>query len=315
MNVLAGSALLVVAAVVGESFFPGRNAYHYGWFNAALIGLTIVAAAAGRRALTDARTPRSRVAVGAIVVGCALAGLAGAANGLFAPDDRTVVGAPGERTRVDDLGGTIDFPLVDAGDPRAASSFGVVVVLDRPGRRPLPIGQRGRNAGSFVVRSAPRQVVYVEARDPQGGRLTITQPSGSSFLSPVLMMQQNQTIAGLSLPFDSFAVPAMHRVVKAVLFSAAEASTLRGLAGGVPAPAVLFAVDDANDRPLPHAIAVARDGATVAAGGLSLQAIVLSYPAVDVMPVPAPLAVAFGALLVVAGLVAKGGKERDAGRS
>lgn len=303
-------ALLVVAAVIAESLLPGRDAYHTGWFNVALIGLAIVGTVAGRRSFAAARTLRARAAVAAVVLGTAIAALAGAASGLFAPDNRTVVGAPGERARVNDLGGTLDFPAVET-DDRAASAMGVVVVLDRPGHRPLPIGERGRNAGSFVVRSWTRQVVYVEARDPQGGRLTITQPSGSSFLSPVLLMQQSQTIAGLNLPFDAFAIPAVHRVVKAVLFTAQEAATLRGLSDSSPAPAVLFAVNDENDRPLPHAIGLARDGGTVAAGGVRLKAVVLSYPAVELLAVPAPFAVIVGTLLVVAGLVAKGGSERD----
>jgi hypothetical protein len=311
----AAVALLVVAAVVAEIVFPGQAVYHAGWFNVALLALVVVTVLGSRGQIARARSVRARVAIVAIVFGTVVAGLAGAASGLLAPDNRTVVGAPGQRVRVGDLGGTLDFPLAGTGGPNVVSSFGVVVVLDRPGRRPLPIGERGRDAGSYILRSTPRQVVYVEARDPQAGRLTVTQPSGSSFLSPVLLMAQSQTIAGLNLPFDSFAVPAAHRVVKAVLFSAQEAAALHGLQGGAPAPAVLFAVDDENDRPLPHAIAVARDGTTIAAGGLLLRAAVLAYPAIEIMSAPALAAVIAGALLVLGGLAAKGIEDHDAARS
>src|SRR5581483_2184922 len=152
-----------------------------------------------------------------------------------------------------------------------------------------------------IVSAASRDVVYVEARDLTGDRLTITQPAGSVFLSPVLLMQQTQTIAGLTLPFDSFALPAAHRVAKAVLFSAQQAATLRGLSGSAPAPAVLFAVDDESGRPLPHAIAIARDGASVVAGGLRFHATVLQYPAVHIAAAPALAAVVAAAILFAGG--------------
>lgn len=293
MTIWITSASIVVVAVVVELLVPGRAAYHTGWFNVAMLGLVVACVLAARRPFVQARTPRARAGIVAIVFGAAIAGFAGAASGLLAPDNRTLVASPGERVRVDDLGGTLDFPLVARAD---------AVVLERPGRKPLLVGDGSRYAGSYIVRSAPRLVVYVEARDPHGKRLTITQPAGSSFLSPVLLMQQRQTIAGLSLPFDGFTVPAEHRNVKAVLFSAQEAATLRGAAGLPPGPAVLFAVDDENDRPLKHAIALARNGATVAVGGLLLRAAVLSYPAVDVIAVPPPIATIAGALLFVGGL-------------
>jgi hypothetical protein len=194
-----------------------------------------------------------------------------------------------------DLNATLDFPLVHA------AKTATEVTLERPGRSPLTIGRNVRSAGSFVLWSSPRDVVHVEARDLSGGRLTITQPTGTSFLSPVLLMQQRQTIAGLDVPFDSFAVPAAHRIVKAVLFSAAQAAMMRGFSAGALSPAVLFAVDDQDDRPLPHAIALARDGDAVTVGGLELRAAVLAYPAVEMASAP-PLA-----LVVIAGLLVLGG--------
>ena len=315
ITTLGAVALIVVAAVVAEIVFPGRGIYHAGWFNVALLALVAIAVIAARRQFGFAHSAQTRIAVLAIAAGTVVTGLAGAASGLLAPDGNRIVGAPGQSVPVADLGGTLDFPLAGTGGANSVSAFGVVVVLRRPKHRPLPIGERGRNAGSFILRSTPRQVVYVEARDRSGGRLTVTQPSGSTFLSPVLLMQQSQTIAGLNLPFDEFAVPAAHRIVKAVLFSAQEAAALHGIAAGAPSPAVLFAVDDENDRPLPHAIAVARDGTTVSADGLLLRAVVLSYPAVDVVAAPALAAVVLGALLALVGLVVKGVDDRDAARS
>lgn len=296
-------AAIVVAAALAELFLPGRPVYHAGWFNVALLALGVIAIAGARKAFARAPGTRVRLATSAIACGAALAALAAAASGLLAPDNRSVVGAPGQMVRVDELGGVLQFPPVGArGD---ATPSGTAVMLERAGRPAVAVSERARNVGTFVLHAVPRQVVYTEARDSSGGTLTITQPSGSSFLSPVLLMQQRQTIAGLDVPFDSFAVPSAHRSVKAVLFSAQEAATMRGLQGGAPSPAVLFAVDDESGRPLPRAIAVARSGSTVSVGGLRLYASVLSYPAVEIVASPALGAVVAAALLVLGGLIAR----------
>lgn len=273
----------VLAALAGlEIFVPGRDVYHAGWFNVALAAIAVVMLSQVRRRL--AATER-RVPTAAFVLGASIAAMAAIANGLFAPDNRTVVGAPGQRVRVEDAGGSLQFPIV----PNAAQGPGRVAFDGPPVR-------------SFVFKDVDRTVVAVEARDLRGAHLTVTQPTGNAFLSPVLMMQQRQTIAGMNVPFDSFAVPAAHRVVKAVLFTPQQAAMLRGLEG-LEVPAVLFAADDENDRPLPHAIALSVGGQTVAVGGLLLRATVLQYPAVEIIAVPSPAAVALSALLVIGGLL------------
>jgi hypothetical protein len=303
LTFLGAVAVTVVLAVAAEIALPGRDIYHAGWFNVSLVASAAIAGVLARSQFARSRSNRARIGVVAIAFGAAVAGIAGATSGLLAPDGRTIVEAPGQTVRVDDLGGSLEFPLAEAETATSVSAGAVVLV--RSNHRSLSIGDRSRNIGTFVLRTLPRDVAYVEARDSRGGRLTITQPTGSSFLSPVLLMQQRQTIAGLNVPFDSFAVPAAHRLVKAVLFTAQEADMMRGMDGGT-GPAVLFAVDDENDRPLPHAIAAARSGATIGVGDLLLRALVFSYPAVEIVAVPSLTAVVTGALLVFGGLLAKG---------
>lgn len=299
MNALAFLALAIVAADVVQLIFPGRGAYHTGWYNVGIVALCALSLLAARKLVRNVTGLRARVALSCVAFGVVVTGLAGVASGLLGPDNRTVVGAPGERVRVDDAGGFLDFPLAQSEGTTPSSS---AVTFDRGGAR-IPIGGGNRNVGSFILRATPRDVVYVEARDSKGGHLTVTQPTGSAFLSPVLLMQQRQSIAGMTLPYDSFAVPAAHRIVKAVLFTPQQAATLRGMAG-LSVPAVLFAVDDENDRPLPQAIALVPDGTTVSVGGLALHAVVLSYPAIEIVAVPALSAVAIGGLLVLGGLIA-----------
>lgn len=296
MKRFVAASLIIGVAVCAELLVPGVPLYHTGWYNVALAALIVVAIAGARRVFADATSRRARLATLAALLGAIAVGLAGVTNGLFAPDNRNVVGAPGQRVSVESLG-TLSFPLVSQDGP-------ATVTLERALFGPMQIGSRRRDAGSFMVRTLPRDVVSVEVRDLRGNRLTVTQPQGSAFLSPVLLMQQRQTIAGLDVPFDSFNVPAARRVVKAILFNPQQAAAFvhdTSLAGG---GAVLFAVDDESDRPLPRGIALSAGGREVQAANLSLRGTIVSYPQVEVVSSPNLAAVLLGALFIVGGLVA-----------
>lgn len=289
--------MVVVAAVAVQLVLPGQSVYHAGWYNVALCGLVIVSLIAGRRELRRVKAPRARWATIGILFGTAIVGFAGVLSGLFAPDNQTFVGAPGERIHVESLG-TLSFPLASIG--AGATS----VSLERPLHGKVEVGERRSDAGSFILRAVQRNVAWVEARDPRGSRLTVTQPAGAAFLSPVLLMEHRQTIAGMELPFDSFNVPAARRVVKAVLFTPAQAAALAHGLGSSGDAAVLLAVDDEKERPLPNAIALSTGGKAVTVGGLSLRAVVTQYPAVEVVAAPNLVATVLGGLLVVGGILA-----------
>lgn len=278
MSALVQFGAVIAIAVIVQWIFPGRDVYHYGWFNAIVIALIVLALAQVRRELAGADA-RKRTGTLLAALGITLVGIAGVANGLLAPDPQTIIGAPGSSVRVDELGRSLDFPLIESDT------------------RNFP---PQRIAGSFLLRPVPRSVVEIAAFDARGAHLTITQPTGSAFLSPVLLMQSQQTIAGMSLPYDSFAVPAAHRMVKAVLFSAQQAAALHGVAasGG---PAVLYDVEDESEKPLPHGIVFARDGETAAAGGLSLRASIAQYPAVEIIAIPNVAIASLGLVLFIAG--------------
>jgi hypothetical protein len=294
----AAVALAVTAAVVVELVLPGQSVYHTGWFNVLLTALIVAALVAGRRLLARSRAAGPRAGIALVLAGAAIVGIAGVVSGLLAPDDQTVVGAPGQRVRIESLG-TVVFPIATA-DAVAVTS----VLLERGFHGALEIGERSRIVGAFMLHAQMRSVVYVEARDLRGNRLTITQPEGSAFLSPVLLMQHRQTIAGMDLPFDSFNVPAARRVVKAVMFDPAQAAMLLHGAAPLGEAAVLFAVDDENDRPLRNAIGLSAGGRPVRVGGLRLRGLVAAYPTVEAVAVPNVFATALGTLLVLGGLAA-----------
>ena len=269
---------LVAAAVIAQIALPGLQPYHTGWFNVGLAALTVLAIIGMRR------TPFIAFGLGAVA-------FAGIASGLLGPDTRTIVGAPGTNVRVDEAGGTLAFPLAQAGER---------VMLER-GSSTSPIGS-ARYTATAVLRSEPRTVVAIEAFDRHGAHLTITQPTGMAFLSPVLLMQSTQTIAGFVVPYDSFAVPAAHRIVRAVLFSQQQAASLPALAA-VHAPVVLFDLEDDMGTSIPHGIGMAADGGSVVVGGLRLLPHVLAYPAVEVVSIPDLAVVGAGFLAILIGVL------------
>ena len=171
------TALAIAAAVIVEVVVPGKSLYHSGWYNVAIAAVGVATFAGGRRRFLVVRVARVRAALAVLIAGTAILVVAGLANGLLAPDNQTVIGAPGQRVRVESLG-TIVFPVA------TAETVTATVHLERPFHSLIEIGQRSHAAGDFILRTQMRSVVYVEARDLRGNRLTVTQPEGIAFLSP-----------------------------------------------------------------------------------------------------------------------------------
>jgi hypothetical protein len=292
VSIIAGAVLVACALV--ELFVPGNDLYHYGWFNVLLAALVVVALLPLPKTLRSMRSQRSRVGFAVAITGCVIAGFATIASGLLGPDSQVLVAAPGATIRVDELGGSLVFPIAS---PTSATQSEVLLVR---GGREQPIGGR-RYVGPFLLQSVPRSVVAVNVSDARGAHLTVTQPTGNTFLSPVLLMQNEQSIAGMTVPYDSFAVPAAHRVVKTVLFSADQAARLPSL--GAASPAVLFDVENDNEVGVKNGIGVVRDGARVSLGGIELQPNVFTYPAVRVVSVPDWRIVLLSIVLVVVGAI------------
>lgn len=266
---------------------PGSAVYHYGWYNALDIAALVVAAMQLRSARSEAARFQSLVIA---VFGCAIVVIAGAGSGLMAPDTHTVTGAPGASVRDPDAGGTFVFPLQ-----------GTDVHFERGGSVST-IGGGRRYTASFAFWELPRTVVNVQAADAKGNHLTITQPTNASFLSPVLLMQQTTTIAGMDVSYDTFSVPAAARSVRAVLFTPQQAAQLHSNAIVPGQPAILFAVSDQHDRSVPGGIGIVAPGVARVIGGLQLSGTVGTYPAVVVASIPYLPVTALGIVILIVGI-------------
>jgi hypothetical protein len=278
-------ALCAVAMVLAQDVIPGHALYHYGWYNAINAGLAVVAALYLRGRVTRAAL--------LVIFGTAIVVVAGLGSGLMGPDTQTIIGAPGATVRNADVGGSFIFPLAESG---------ASVQLQR-GNGTISIGGGRRYSGGFIFWQQPRPVVYVNAADAHGNHLTITQPTNASFLSPVLLMQQSTSIAGMNVNYDTFSVPAASRTVKAVLFSEQQAAQLRADPSISGKPAVLFAVSNMKDQPLSGGIGIVPSGGQKLIAGLNLQAAVQSYPAIVVASAPYFPVLILGLVVFVAGVV------------
>jgi hypothetical protein len=291
------SAGICVALVLAQDVVPAWTGFHTWQYAAVmvLLSVTLVAYALEARTGRDGEVGTKLVfaLIGALVVGAA-----GIASGLLGPDTETIVRAPGTVAPLPDVGAAAFFGNADAatiarGDAR-------VGLRQKSGSFELGPGER-RFIGAMALELHPQLAAYLEARDEQGRRLTLTQPTNASFLSPILLFPGSVPIAGQMLPADQFATPAVHRQVKAFYFSksATSAAKAHGFAGK---EAILFAVDDDADRLLQGGIGFAESGSEVTLGGLRLRATLGTYPALVVSAVPYPPVLLLGLLTFVAGL-------------
>jgi hypothetical protein len=287
--------LALLASVLAQYVFPDVPVYQYGWYSVIIAALFVIALLQSRIKKAS-NEPLDAVAMIFIRIGMGLVALAGIANGLLAPAPATSIASPGTALPIAALHGTVDFPLVSNADGAGAQP----VLLQGGKNIPLCIG-RARIIGSFEVWCLPREVLTVQAFDTNGAHLTITQPAGAAFLSPVLLLAERQSIANMLLPYDTFAIPAAHRIVNVVFFDARHAATLRNTNLGQSA--LLFAVDDETGRPLSHSIRLATSGERIPIGGVQLSGTAFMYPALRVVPVPMPFLVLAGIVAIVLGML------------
>ena len=278
------AAALCIALVLVQDVLPANSWYHQGSYAGVLIATLVWQWWLVRRYWKYA----------VIVAGATIIGVAGLASALLAPDTQTVVRGPGESVPIADPAGVLQFPATRPPTPP---------LLRRPGRADVAIDVGGRRTylAAYILWAQPRTAAYVEVTDPRGARLTITQPTNTSFLSPVLLFRATETIAGTDHDVDSFAVPATHRSVRAVLFTAKQIATMPRLASD-PRPGILFAVADESGKLLPDGIGMARDGQTVTLGGVALRASIEPFPTVVIAAGPYLPLVALGLIVCLFGV-------------
>jgi hypothetical protein len=289
-----GFAVLAIALTIVQDVFPARDWYH-GWDYITILAIAILVLLANLSSALRGAASDKRFALA--LAGSIAVAVAGLLSGLIGPDTVTVVGTPGTVTPVMDLNAAAFFPAADA---QTLVRGDATVILRRRGADAVVIGSHPQPLGLSVAFTQPRPAAYVVVHDASGSRLTVTQPNNPAFLSPVMLFRQKQEIHGQTLPLDTFAVPAAHRTIHILYFSAAALAAIQQ-SGVSQQPGAILSVSDDTGTPQGH-IAMVTSGNSATIGDITIGLTLGLYPVLQVASAPQPLVVLGGIVLFAAGL-------------
>ena len=286
-------AVLAIVLAFAQDALPARDWYH-GWQYITVLAIAIVVMVS--YVWRVRRGPGRRLALA--LCGAIAVAVAGLLSGLIGPDTVTVVGTPGTVTPVVELNAAAFFPPATAeslvrGDDTITLRSRVAAARE--------VGHRAVPLGLSIAFTQTRPAAYIVVRDARGDRLTVTQPSNPSFLSPVLLFRSAQDIHGRSFPLDTFAVPALHRVVRVLYFGAADLAAFRKTApAATDGPGAILSVSD--DTGAPKGLTMAASGQTVRAADVNVTITLGAYPVLQVASAPQPVALLGGFAFFLAAL-------------
>ncbi|GAC1406349.1 MAG: hypothetical protein NVSMB64_11940 [Candidatus Velthaea sp.] len=297
-------AIVAIVVVVLQDVRPGLDFYHT-WQYAAALAIAIVVSAAYA---LDARRGGDGPAGGRLALamaGALVVAGAGLLAGLIGPDTITVGGSPGSVTPVPDLGAAAFFGQADA---QTIARGDGTVMLRKKDAAAIPVPPHGKvYLGTSIAYLGTKPAAYIVARDARGNHLTVTQPNAAStFLSPVLLFPNTQPIKDKTYPLDTFAVPALHRIARALYFTADDAATFNHL--GTHVPALVLSVNEDNGKTV--GLTIAPSGREVSVGGVKIVATLGSYPVLMVASAPHPAVLIGGILLFLGAVLAAFSTER-----
>jgi hypothetical protein len=285
--------ILACALVLAQIAFPGNALFHAWQYALAL------AVAAWLLIAAASRAGRSLLALS--LFGALIVVADGLASGLLGPDTQRIARAPGTITPIPDIGAAAFFA---SATPESIAGGRSIITLRRRNHLDVLVRPGSRKfLGALLLTGEPMPVAYVEAFGEGGNHLTITQPTGSAFLSPFLLFRTPQEIAGGTHFVDGFALPAINRTVKTVYFTPADVTRLHlqlpPSAEGQAA--ILYDVFDVKaNRSL--GIGVAASGVETEIGGVRLRATLGTYPQLVIASAPQPYVLILGLSLSVVGI-------------
>jgi len=291
-------ALVAIGLVVAQDIKPGLDFYHtWQYITALAIAIIVlVTYVLGARKGEDGAVGR-RIAIA--IVGALGIAVGGLLSGLIGPDTITVSGAPGTVTPVPDIAAAAFF---GAADTQTIARGDGTIELRKKSSSAIPVpAHTNVFLGTSIAYLGSKPAAFIVARDARGNHLTVTQPNAAAtFLSPVLLFPNAQPIRDKTFPLDTFAVPALHRVVRALYFSAEDAATFNHT--GVHAAALVLSVNDDGGKTV--GLTIAPSGHEVAVAGLNVTATLGTYPILLVASAPHPAVLIVGFLLFLGGSIA-----------
>ncbi|MGH7714889.1 MAG: hypothetical protein ACREML_02720 [Vulcanimicrobiaceae bacterium] len=285
--------LVACVLVIAQIAVPGESLFHTWQYALALAVVAWLLIASASRA--------GRKLFAVSLFGALIVTADGLASGLLGADTQRIARAPGTIAPIPDAGVAAFF---SSASRQSIANGNALITLRRRNRSDVLVTPGSRKfIGALLFTGESMPVAYVEAFGNGSDHLTVTQPDGTTFLSPFLLFRTRQDIAGGMHPIDGFAVPAVNRTVKAVYFTPSDLSRLNvhppPTAEGLPG--ILFDVFDARAN---HSlgIGVAISGVETEIGGVRLRATLGTYPQLVIASAPQPYVLLFGLLLIVAGV-------------
>jgi hypothetical protein len=293
-------AAIAIALVVAQDLYPATALYHTWQYALALaIALVVVLAYANGARRNDDGVVGKRLLIA--MAGAAIVGVAGLASGLLGPDTASVAGTPGTVVPVPALGAAAFFSAADADS--IARGAGSVTLRRRNAPEIALAGSARRVTGESLLYLEPHPAAYVDLADERGAHLTVTQPSNTSFLSPVLLFRERQRIGSLDVPFDTFAAPSKHRILRALYFTPADLAQFgHASARGIDTSRTALVVTAADDAGKPLGITLVGSGKEAVLAGLRVRATIGEYPLLAVASAPPTWALIAGVVLFLAGI-------------
>lgn len=285
--------LLACALVIAQIVFPGNALFHTWQYALALVVVAWLL-------ITSASRSR-RVLFGVSLLGALIVIADGLASGLLGPDTERLARAPGTVAPLPDVGAAAFF---SSATPQSLAKGNAVITIRRRNHLDILVtGGARKFLGARLLTADAKPVAYVEAFDDGGNHLTVTQPTGTAFLSPFVLFRARQEIAGGMHPVDGFALPGGNRTVKVVYFTSDDVTRLHVAVppSATGQPAILY---DVFDAPSNHSlgIGVAASGVETEIGGVRLRTTLGTYPQLVIASAPQPYVLILGLFLIVAGL-------------
>ena len=293
------AALVACGVVIAQIAFAGQTLFHTWQYSLALAVLAwLLISAAARAVRGEDRLGGRWFAVS--MLGALVVVADGIASGLLGPDTEILARPPGTILPLPEIGAAAFFTSADA---QGIANGDAPVVLRRRNHADIVVSPGSpKFLGGTILRTEPMPAAYIEATDETGNHLTVTQPTGAAFLSPVLLFREQQNIAGVVHPVDGFSLPGAKRSVKAVYFETKDVGQLHLPPSAQDKPALLYDVfDSGSDRSI--GIGIAASGGFTDIGGVRLHSTLGRYPRLVVASAPQPIALIFGLALFVLGFL------------
>ncbi|MBC5824958.1 MAG: hypothetical protein GIW99_08180 [Candidatus Eremiobacteraeota bacterium] len=284
---LSVSIVLCAIAVIAQK--QPYSAWTHTWEAAVVFAVAGLASLAWCGGGLRSRVPAHFFAA----LGClggAIAALALTYAAFVVGQPQRIQAVPGQTFRPGRLG-SLELRFPDAPAQLLAAGRYPDTVTVQNGRTSAALTPGGIvRSGAYVFRGVTGPLALIYAATPRGMPVTVTQPDGAAFLSAYLTFP----IQVDGRPEDSFALPALHRVVSVAYYQGLPER-------GIDIPFLIVGIAEEHGPGLSRSVAVS--GKTIQKSGVRLRFLLAHYPSVFMTSAPPAASVLAALGFLAAGII------------